>query len=693
MTKNKHSNFMYLQKRRYRLVDLLVCMVISMLSVTFAQAQTSEFTHSEINAPNAKLTLSLDNADVIDLVRWASRSTTKSIILHPNVSGRITVVAGDAMTQRQAYQLFLSVLQVHNLALVDDGDALMVVPGDYAKSAGLPISETPNIKLNQDMVIQLVKVENVSTQDVVQLLRPLMPQTAYIAAYPSSDRIIIADRAKNITRLLDIIRRVDQASEFDVTLIELEFASANDIANLIQQLIPKQDSSELNVAVDERLNALMVTGDSALKKRVIEMVKRLDKPRKGSGNTQVFKVDYADAESLLPLLQTVADSMKKQSGNQSAEKIDIGIQVNTQTNAVVVTGPPSVHEEIKTLIAQLDQPRSQVLVEAVIVEVNQDTANDLGVEWSGGSLRPTGEGVLGGFNFFPANLAPLTVNNDGDLSLGTGASFGYYKDGGLRGLINALKGESNANILSTPSILALDNEEAEILVGENVPFITGTEEREGDTPFQTIQRQDIGITLKIKPRINNDQSVTLDIQQSVESIGQTAATTADIITNKREIKTRVHIGHNQTIVLGGLIRDEATESENKIPLLGDIPLVGKAFKSTSTRIVKRNLMVFLHPVILNTREDTDRVSFDYYQDIVDQQTKFGRNIDLWERYITLDNYPQVAPVEERFPATMKALELEKAEELARQKAVAAESKNKGKEKTKKKRPRGPKTHR
>jgi general secretion pathway protein D len=579
------------------------------------------------------ITLSLDNADVADLIRWASDVTDKNIILHPNVKGRVTVIAGEPMTQRQAYEVFLSVLQVHGLAIIEENGSLKVIPDAQAKQSAIPLASETLSSSAEDIVVQIVRVRNISATNVINLLRPLVPQTGYLAAYPQTNTMIIADRASNIQKLLNIINRIDQVGTIDIELIALEFADAKEVINVLGKLLPKQTagqdqgSSPFNLAVDERSNSILMTGDPVTRQQIHSLVKRLDQPLEGDGNTQVVRVQYATASDLVPLLQSISGSVQKGAKAQGVTDVDVSIQAHEQLNALVITAPPSLLTTMRTVIKQLDVPRAQVLVEALIVEINEDLANSIGIEWQSNPAN-SGEGVVGGFTDFPSNISPLSLGDGGALNLGTGLSLGYFRGGSLRGIINMLTGETNANILSTPSIVSLDNEEAEILVGSNVPFITGSQTLDGSSdPFQTIQREDIGITLKVKPRINNNNSVTLDIEQSVESISQTAVNASDIVTNKREIKTRVLIDDDEVLVLGGLMRDEVADGENKVPILGSIPVLGNLFKSKNTTITKTNLMVFIHPRILHSSESFKAISNDKYNRIRGLQMEFDSQVE------------------------------------------------------------------
>lgn len=608
--------------------------LLSFSSATFSTALIAD--------KHENITLSLNNADVTELIRWASNITDKNIILHPNVKGRVTVLAGDPMSAKEAYEVFLSVLQVHGLSIIEENGSLKVIPNVQAKQSAIPLATEVLSSSGEETVVQVVRANNISVTHLVNLLRPLVPETGYLAAYPQTNTIILADRVNNIKKLTNIITKIDRVGTIDIELIPLEFSDAKTVITVLEKLLPKQTSgqqnqsnSSFNLAVDERSNSILMTGDQVTRQQIRSLVKRLDQPLQGIGNTHVIRVQYANAVDLVPLLESVSGSIQKDAKTKRITNTDVSIQAHEQLNALVISAPPSLLATIRGVVAELDVPRAQVLVEALIVEVNGDLVNNLGIEWQTNPAN-AGEGVVGGFSNFPSDISPLSLGDNGALNLGSGLSLGYFRNGNLRGIVNALTGETNANILSTPTIVSLDNEEAEILVGSNVPFITGSQTLDGSSdPFQTIERQDIGITLKVKPRINNNNSVTLEIEQSVENIAPSAANTADIVTNKREIKTRVLVGNDKILVLGGLMRDVVTDVENKVPLLGDIPVMGNLFKSKKTNITKNNLMVFLHPRILHNPESLKAISQNQYNKIRGLQQQFDDEVERF--WITADS--------------------------------------------------------
>lgn len=578
-----------------------------------------------------QITLALENADIKELVRWAAENTQKNIIIHPDVKGQVTVISGAPLSREEAYQVFLSTLQAYGYAVIDSGSALEVVPAEVANQSGVPLvggGKAGPHHAGEDVVVQIVKVKNIGAAQLASMLKPMLPNSALLTPYPDSNLLLISARAKQIERLRAIIARLDQGSGINIEMITLEFARAKDVAQIIQQLLNKggaanQVTQNFNLAVDERTNTLLLSGDPQVRAPIRKLIARLDQPKSGEGNTQVIRVHFATAETLVPILQGVASSFLKADKDQASANIDTKIEVSKENNALIITAPPALMDTMKAVIQRLDVRRPQVIVEALIVEVNEDVLNNLGIEWNTGV--PSGNGVFAGGSTLPDGLATASPP-----ALSSGLTLGFYHAGDLRGLIRALKSNTAANLLSTPTIVALDNEQAQILVGSNVPFVTGQStgaSSSTDNPFQTIERKDIGVTLKVKPRINDDSSITMDVEQTVESIAPSTAKTADIVTNKRSVSTRVLIENDQVLVLGGLMQNDATDTQSKVPVLGDLPLIGRLFRSTNTEIKKNNLMVFIHPRILASNAEGTQVSLERYQELRHQQLRTNEHID------------------------------------------------------------------
>ena len=603
--------------------------------------------------PDQKITIAFDNADVKDVIRWAADLTEKNIIVHPGVAGKkITVVAGEPMTREEAWQVFLAALQVNGLAVMESGDTVKILPEPEAKSEKIPVNDEGKVVGKEDIVVRIVKVKNLAATQLINLLKPLTPNSAHFAAYPETNTLILADRAGNIDQIVNIIERIDKAGTIDIEIIKLEFASAKDVAKILTDLVSKNavggkdapPSQSINITSDERSNSILMTGDPVMRMQMRKLISRLDQPLSGDGNTQVVYLNYITAKDIQPILEGVGGSAKSAGAKEGggAPEVEVNVQALEQTNAVVITAPPAMLNTMKGVIAKLDVRRKQVLVEALIVEVGEDLSRNLGVFWqgSGNDTRAIGNFPGGDASSIPDFLKSVTSG---------GLTLGYFSNGDYRAVIRAIENDAQTNVLSTPTVIALDNEEASILVGESVPFKTGVQNRTDtvvtgggvgsglgsngfNNDFVSIDRQDIGIQLKVTPRINQEDVLTLEVEQKVESISDStvdnssgASGASDIITNKREIKTTALVRDDQVLVLGGLMRDEVMNSDKGVPFLKDIPFIGRLFSGTGKKIVKKNLMVFIHPKILHDDGENAERSQSYYDDMRGHQSHFNDN--------------------------------------------------------------------
>ncbi len=576
------------------------------------------------------VTLNLKDADISALISTVAEVADKNFIVDPRVKGKVTVISSRPMNSDEVYQVFLSILKVHGYAAVPSGEVIKIVPDVNAKQDGIPTTTDSNPGRGDQMVTRVVQVDNVAAAQLVPILRPLVPQQGHLAAYPATNVLIISDRAINVERLVSIIRRIDQVSDSEIEVISLEHASAVEVVRVLSSLnraAPAAAAKGPGVAgggqvlvADERTNSVLLGGDRASRLRMRALISHLDTPLETGGNTDVVYLRYADATKLVDVLTGVGKieeqgAVQAKGGQASSARGSFDIQADESTNALVITAPPDIMKSMKRVISQLDIRRAQVLIEAVIAEVSGDIARELGVQWLFSGDR-NGETPVGIINFTNSGPTITSVANsvadliDGGTLPDVGGSsllgFGDINSSNnfnYAAIVNALASDANSNMLSTPTLVTLDNEEAEIVIGSNVPFVTGsfsnTGASEGATnPFQTIQREDVGLTLRIKPQINEGDAMRLEIEQEVSSIADSVAGASDIVTNKRSIKTNVMVDDGQMVVLGGLIEEQIGESVQKVPLLGDIPLLGYLFRSTTADVTKTNLMVFIHPVIL-----------------------------------------------------------------------------------------------
>ena len=597
------------------------------------------------------VTLNLKDADISALISTVAEVTDRNFIVDPRVKGKVTVVSSRPMDSEEVYQVFLSILKVHGFAAVPSGEVIKIVPDVNAKQDGIPTANDRAPGRGDEMVTRVVQVDNVAAAQLVPILRPLVPQQGHLAAYPATNVLIISDRANNVERLVSIIRRIDMVSDSEIEVITLEHASAAEVVRVLTNLnraapaaakgAPGAAGGNQVLVADERTNSVLLGGDRAARLRMRAIISHLDTPLDAGGNTDVIYLRYAEATEIVDTLMGVGKIEEKEAqGGKAATRAVFDIQADEATNSLVITAPPDIMRTLKRVISQLDIRRAQVLVEAVIAEVSEDTARELGVQWVFSGIDDS-SGPIGIVNFTNSGSPVADVIN-GAVSVADGGSFPSIVDNALIGLgkdngsfrylavLNALASDANTNILSTPTLVTLDNEEAEIVIGENVPFVTGsftsTGSADGATnPFQTIQREDVGLTLKIKPQINEGDALRLEIEQEVSSIADSVAGASDLVTNKRSIKTNVMVDDGQVVVLGGLIQENLRESVQKVPLLGDIPLLGALFRSKTGDVDKTNLMVFIHPVILRDAAVTSLYTNSKYNYIRDLQ--LGQDAD------------------------------------------------------------------
>jgi general secretion pathway protein D len=556
------------------------------------------------------------------------------------------MLSSTPMTPDAFYEAFLALLQVHGFVAAPSGDVLKIIPD--ANSRTMPGNDLPDrlSATSDEIVTQVVSVTNVSAAQLVAILRPLMPQNAHLAAYPSSNMLILADRANNVNRMLRIIRRIDQASDADIEVVAMQNASAAEVVRTMTALNPAQASAEggmspLRVVADDRSNSILLAGDKTQRLRARTLIAYLDTPLSSGGDTRVRYLRYADAEKIAAKLKeqvqgvTAGAPAAGTTTSASADRSTI-IWAEPETNALVITAPAKTMNSLMAVIDKLDIRRAQVIVEAIIVEVSADKSAELGVNWLvdgsnadnavGGFIEPVGGVSI--VDLARAATDPATLTS---VPRGTTVGVGRLGSGGVdfAAVLRALRGDSTTNIIATPSIVTMDNQEAEIKVAQEVPFVTGQYTSTGGNtgnnlnPFQTIQRQEVGTILKITPQINEGDSVMLKIEQESSSIAATSSGAVDLVTNKRTISTHVLIEDGGTVVLGGLIQDSQTGGEQRVPFLGRIPVIGEAFKSRSAKKTKTNLMVFIQPRILRDGLDAAFETNQKYNYMRDQQRKLG----------------------------------------------------------------------
>ncbi|HTO18896.1 MAG TPA: type II secretion system secretin GspD [Pseudomonas sp.] len=600
-----------------RLAGLLLASFLSLSAV----AQTAPVADGQ---PADYWTINLKDADIREFIDQVAEITGETFIVDPRVKGQVSVVSQARLSSREAYQLFLSVMSTHGFTVIQQGDQARIVPNADAKAeAGAPAA------LADQLETRLIQVQHNAASELLPLIRPLVPQYGHLAAVPSSNALIISDRRANIARLEELIRQLDQKNEKDYSVLDLRHAWVMDAAETLNAAIARGQAggaSGTQVIADGRTNRLILLGPPAARVKLATMARALDTPSVRSANTRVIRLRHNDAKTLAATLGELAAGLASPEGGGAAAASrpnNMLIRADESLNALILLAEPETVNTLEDVVRQLDVPRAQVLVEAAIVEVSGDIADALGVQWAIDARGSTGG--LGGVNFANTGLSVgslLQSLQDESVpeNLPDGAIIGLGTDS-FGALITALSSNSKSNLLSTPSLLTLDNQRAEILVGQNVPFQTGsytTDASGAGNPFTTIERQDIGVTLKVTPHINEGATLRLEIEQEISSIAPSASLTAravDLITNKRAIKSTILAEDGQVVVLGGLIQDDVTRSESKVPLLGDIPLLGRLFRSTKDTHVKRNLMVFLRPSVVRDAAGLAALSGRKYGDI------------------------------------------------------------------------------
>ncbi|WP_228142280.1 type II secretion system secretin GspD [Acinetobacter pittii] len=644
--------------------------------------------------------INLRDADLTAFINEVADITGKNFAVDPRVRGNVTVISNKPLNKNEVYDLFLGVLNVNGVVAIPSGNTIKLVPDSNVKNSGIPYDSRNKLRGDQ-IVTRVIWLENTNPNDLIPALRPLMPQFAHMAAIAGTNALIVSDRAANIYQLENIIRNLDGTGQNDIEAINLQSSQAEEIITQLEAMSATGASKDFNgarirIIADNRTNRILVKGDPETRKRIRHMIEMLDVPSADRlGGLKVFRLKYASAKNLSEILQglvtgqAVSSSNSNNSSSNSSNPINnlmgnnqnsssntsgsngssistpsinlngnsnnnnqnsissfsqngVSIIADNAQNSLVVKADPQLMREIESAIQQLDVRRQQVLIEAAIIEVSGDDADQLGVQWALGDLS-SGIGLLS-FSNVGASLSKIAagyltggaagaagVLGSANGGTGGGASFAVGDFSNPRraygALIQALKTNTKSNLLSSPSIVTMDNEEAYIVVGQNVPFVTGsvTTNSTGINPYTTVERKDVGVTLKVIPHIGEGGSVRLEVEQEVSNVQNNKGQAADLVTSKRAIKTSVLADHGQTVVLGGLISDDTEQSRQSLPLLGDIPYLGRLFSSNARSNVKRNLLVFIHPTIIGDADDVRRISQQRYNQLYSLQLTMDKN--------------------------------------------------------------------
>jgi general secretion pathway protein D len=602
-------------------------------------------------------TVNLKETDIQELIEFVAEVTGTTIVVDPAVKGKVKVVSSKPVSKDELYDLFLSILEVHGYTAVRSGGVVRVIQSKDARSSPVSVADD-GPRGSDEYMTQVIRLDNISAAKLIPVLRPLVPQQAHMAAYAPSNAIIISDVSANIDRIKDIIQRMDRSAVQKTDIIKLRYAVADDVVAMLDKLNKSEakqsggSEPEVLLVADSRTNSVLVSGDEMERARMSQLIKHLDTPLEQSGNVRVVYLEYAEAKEIAEVLTRVMqniNSLENADGKaQRSNAKTATIEADEGTNSLIITAETDEMAAIESVIHRLDIRRAQVLVEAIIVEMTFSEGQDLGLQWLfantdsgfyGSNINSPSQAqqLAGALN--PDNGDEATPSNDSEFDVGAlagalastpGLSLGWGSvddDLTMTVILNALKTQGNANILSTPSLLTLDNQEAFITVGQNVPFITGSYTNSGSSdgasnPFQTIERQNVGITLAVTPHINEGDSVVLEIEQEVSNViigASQISEAADIITSERKIQTKVLAQDSKVVVLGGLIEDNVQDGQQKVPILGDIPFLGRLFRTDSVDVSKTNLLIFIRPTIIRDNAQLDGATADKYRYIRDQQ--------------------------------------------------------------------------
>ncbi|MFM2480601.1 type II secretion system secretin GspD [Celerinatantimonas sp. YJH-8] len=599
----------------------------------------------------AEYSANFKGTEITEFINTIGRNLNKTIIIDPSIHGQVNVRSYNMLDEHQYYQFFLNVLEVYGLATVDMPDGVIkVVPVQNAKTSAIHLASAKHPGEGDEMVTRIVPVNNVSVKELTPILRQLNDSNGggNVIHYAPSNVMMITGRAAVVNRMVDIIRQVDQADDKQIDIVRLKYASANEMVRVVNSVINKTDQKDQPqalipaVVADERTNSILVSGNPKARGRIARLVNQLDSELQSYGNTRVFYLKYAHAKDLVKVLQGVSktlvqqDNKAKGTTQSGASGQNFSIESFDDTNSLVITAKPETMRSLSKVIQQLDIRRAQVHVEAMIIEVADNDGANLGIQWltpAGGTQYTNGSNIsissiaAGIYNAqsttstdYSSSGTSTSTSSDGDvsdlantLSSASGALVGFYNQG-WGALFQASRTNTKNNILATPSITTLDNQQASFLVGEEVPIITGsTASSDNSNPFTTVERKEVGIKLTVTPQINEGNAVQLKIQQEVSGVnGQTSV---DVTFSKRQLDTTVLVDSGQTVVLSGLIDNEVEQSVSKVPLLGDIPYLGALFRSSSSSQVKRNLMIFIKPSIIRDSSSMQDLSSRKYSQI------------------------------------------------------------------------------
>jgi general secretion pathway protein D len=593
-----------------------------------------------LSAEKDTTSLNLKNASLRTFISTVSRATGKNFLIDPRVKGSVTVIISTPLNSKALYQVFLSILRVHNFIAVEGEHLTKILPANKSKTSSAYVSSR-----NPDsLVTTVVPINYINAQQIIPVLRPFVSPNSFLSAYAPTNVLIIHDTEANLNRLKRLIDAADKPINQGFEIIPVRHANAVELAKIVTTFLSKDKNTpakqKVQLVAEVRTNRIIVKADAEQRLKIRTLISELD-IEDARGNTSVIYLKYANAKQILPILQGVLGST---GADGKAKAGPVNIQADEETNAIILTASQDIVVSVKSIIRRLDIRRAQVLIQAIIAEVSSDIRDTVGVQWvSNARLNGGNTGALvGAINF--DNSLPTAVLNPtqaaASIPLGAGLVVGEIQDEsnntGWGALVNLLNSNGQVNLLSAPSIVTLDNEEASILVGQEVPFITNTQLSASNTnPFQNFERKDVGLSLKVKPQINEGDAIKLEIEQEISNIIATARA-ADTVTSKRTLKTSVLIDDGKIIVLGGLMDEADNSSQLKVPLLGDIPLLGFFFSYNTNSSAKRNLMLFIRPQIIRDSKTLNVLSLGKYNEIRAQQLQLKEDGELAPINLNID---------------------------------------------------------
>jgi general secretion pathway protein D len=589
--------------------------------------------------------INFKDSDIQELIKFVADVTGRTVIIDPRVKGRIKVISSKPMDEAELLHMFRTVLEMHDFSMVEVEGVLRIIPLKDARSSPVPVVSGNSSE--KGYLTQVIQLQNIAAAKILPSIRPLVPQHSHLSAYDPSNAIIITDSAENIARIRELIERLDKSATPVTEIVELKYANAADLVQVLQSL-EKADpnnnnlpNNSLNLTSDKRNNAVLITGEDVQRQRMKSLIERLDRPRAQTGNVRVVYLDYADAKTVAETLTKVMANLSKLGpGGKQENSVAATVEADEDTNALLITASGDDLESLLDVVARLDIRRAQVLVEAIIADIGENDEKNLGIQWlfldsskgvfgssvrgNSGSLARVGAGALaleGSDNSTEAigGLAGALAGAAGDM-LGI---VGQNNDNSFLALINALETQGKTNILSTPSLLTMDNHEASFVVGKNIPILTGSSAVTNglSSPFQTIQRQDVGIKLTVTPQVNEGDTILLTVAQEVSNIDTSVPAEQGFTTIQRKIETKILASDGEIVVLGGLIQDQMDNNEARVPGLGRIPLLGRLFRSDGRSKSRTNLMVFLKVTIVRDSESLAGLTAEKYRYLREQQIK------------------------------------------------------------------------